>query len=120
MTKGDLIYCYTCGAISIDGNLLKIQDGRFNPNWNYRCGFCYGFKTINASQFLDSNKTLTLIPLATHSDIEILREQGRKLKKQGFIKNYCIKKQGRKKNHYKLFERKNTKKDILKALKRYK
>ena len=68
MTKGDLIYCYTCGKISFDTSPApdfrnpntkpskSRQDSRYNPNWNYRCGNCHGFKTINASQFLERQK----------------------------------------------------------------
>jgi len=69
MTKGDKIYCKTCGKISFDDSPKPIfvhkdtkpcsksrQDSRFNPNWNYRCAHCYSFKTINATQFLEQQK----------------------------------------------------------------
>lgn len=114
MTKGDLIYCYTCGGISIDINEMKSQDGRFNPRWNYRCGHCHGFKTINASQYLDSGHTTKMIALDIGNNPESLKAHGRLLKKQGIIKEFRV--QAVRGKRFKLYERRRTKKEILKAL----
>jgi len=115
MTKGDLIYCHVCQSISIDNNELRIQDSRFNPFWNYRCGFCHGFKTVNASQFLDSGKTTLMIPLGVDRNPETLKAYGRGLKAKGIIKEFRV--QSICHRRFKLYERRRIKRDILKALK---
>lgn len=114
MTKGDLIYCYTCKQISIDTNEMKMQDGRFNPRWNYRCGHCPSFKTINASQFLDSGRTTYMVVIDIGNNPEALKAEGKYLKEQGIIKEFRV--QPISKNRFKLYERRRTKRELLKVL----
>jgi len=126
MTKGDKIYCYTCGKISYDTapppsfvnpNTKPSgsrQDSRFNPHWNYRCGHCHGFKTINASQFLEEDKEIITIKLLTSNNRETLKARGRELKELGILKNFRVRET--KKNTFTLYEVRRVKREILRAL----
>lgn len=127
MTKGDKIYCYTCGKISYDTTPPPSfvnpntkpsgsrQDSRYNPHWNYRCGHCHGFKTINATQFLEEDKEIITIKLLTSNNRETLKARGRELKELGILKNFRVRDIG--KNKFTLYEVRRVKKEIFKAFK---
>lgn len=117
MTVGDLIYCYTCKGITPDTNKSNLQDGRKNPHWNYRCGNCHSFRTINASQFLDSGQTESMVALEVGKNPETLKALGRLLKARQIIKEFRV--QPIRNGRFKLYERRRTKREILKALKNW-
>jgi len=130
MTKGDKIYCFTCGKISFDDSPVpnfvnpdtkpcskSRQDSRFNPKWNYRCPHCYGFKTINASQFLEEGKSEAYVVIDTGDNRESLKAHGRQLKQDGIIKGFRVKSVS--KGRFRLYERRYIKKYVIKALKKW-
>lgn len=117
MTKGDLIYCHTCERITIDINTLSTQDGRLNPKWNYRCGWCHGFKTINASQYLDSKQHEQKIILAVGKNEHTLRARGRALVAARIIKSFTVQPVARGK--FKLYERRRIRQKLGKAVREW-
>jgi len=111
--KGDKIYCLTCGGITQDLSTTRGQDTRRNPKWRNTCVHCGSVYTINATQFLETNKHgyARLIIIGTNK--KELKKYAEKLKLEKTIKKYSIEKHGRK---YKLYERIKLRSKLLKKL----
>jgi hypothetical protein len=116
MSAGDLIYCYTCGGITIDNTNHKLQDSRYNSNWVDRCVHCLSFRTVNATQFLEGNKTEITRPIAKSRNLVALRAEGKRLVEQGIIKEFRI-------NNNRpvcvLYERRRVRRELQKAIKQW-
>ena len=116
MSKGDLIYCYTCGDITIDNTTHKLQDSRYNQNWNDRCVHCLSFCTVNATLFLEGKKTDVYKRIAKSRNLAALRQEAKNLVAKGIIKEYkidaarpvCV-----------LYERRRVRRELQKALKNW-
>lgn len=113
--RGDKIFCFSCDGITKDLNETRGQDSRQNPRWRNTCVHCGSINTINASQFLEAKKSFVTQMIKTDTDKKRLTVYAENLKKLGIVKNYNIKKIGRK---YKLYKCTKLRKKLKAALKK--
>lgn len=117
MSHNDKIYCFTCGKITLDIDPIKIQDSRFNSHWQDRCVHCLSFDTINASLFLENKKSEIYTPITTSPLKGKLKKLGKRLVKEGIIKEFVIWKIG--KPNFRLYKRRRIGRELEKAIKQF-